>query len=346
MNGMRRRWLVAGVASLVVGVAPAAAQDEVRARDTLYTVTEPLKIRLEADWRAVFRNRDPDVNENHPGRLLVANGPKVDTIAVSVRTRGNFRLKECAIPPVMILFDQGGRPGTHFAGQRRLKLVTHCRDNDRYEQNNHVEYLIYKLYNLLTEQSFGARRIEATWVDTGRNTESVKPAFIIEEERHLGERLEGVLDGAPIGFDESVPLATTRLALFQLMLGNTDWSQPGQHNIVMLNQGGVYTPLPYDFDWSGLVNAPYAKPDPSLNLRNVRERQYRGPCVPQAVFVQALGELHAVQDAMMAEVDKVTGLAPNRVTDVKNYLGSFFREVPDFNQLQRRYLQRCRGSGE
>lgn len=343
MRHLVMRLLVGGLSTAAAGTAPAMAQEEIRARDTLYTVDEPLKMRLEADWRAVFRNKDPDVNEAHPGQLVVANGPKLDTIAVSFRTRGNFRLKECAIPPVMILFDQGGRPGTHFAGQRRLKLVTHCRDNARYEQNNHVEYLIYKLYNLLTEQGFGARRIEATWVDTGRNTESVKPAFIIEEERHLAERLEGVLDGAPIGYDESQQLATTRLGLFQLMLGNTDWSQPGQHNIVMLRTANEYIPMPYDFDWSGLVNAPYAKPDPSLNLRNVRERQYRGPCVPQGVFVQALGEILQKQDAMLAEVDKVTGLEPNRVEDIKNYLGSFFREVPDFNQLQRRYLRRCGG---
>lgn len=329
---------------LVAGAAPplGAQADEVRARDTLYSVTTPLQVTLEADWRAVFRNRDPDVNENHPGRLLVANGPKMDTIAVSFRTRGNFRLKECSIPPVMILFDQGGRPGTHFAGQRRLKLVTHCRDGERFEQNNLVEYVIYKMYNLLTPESFGARRIEATWRDTGRNTESVKPAFIIEEERHLGERLEGVLDGAPIGFDESVPLATTRLALFQLMLGNTDWSQPGQHNIVMLNRQGVFTPMPYDFDWSGLVNAPYAKPDPSLGLRNVRDRQYRGPCVPRPVFEAALGEILGKREQILGLVAELEGLTENRRRDVTNYLEQFFRDVPDFNQLERRYLGRCR----
>ncbi len=342
MRHVGLRQVVIGLLVTAAGTAPAMAQEEVRARDTLYTLTEPLKIRLEADWRAVFRNKDPDVNLSHPGQMLVANGPGVDTIAVSFRTRGNYRLKNCAIPPVMILFDQGGRPNTHFAGQRRLKLVTHCRDNTRYEQNNHVEYLIYKLYNLLTEQSFGARQIEATWVDTGRNTESVKPAFIIEEERHLAERLEGELEGAPIGFDESEPITTARLGLFQLMLGNTDWSQPGQHNIVMLRKGMDYIPLPYDFDWAGLVNAPYARPDPSLNLRNIRERQYRGPCTSQGVFQAALRELLEKQEAILAEVDKVAGLEPGRVTDLKNYLGGFFREVPDYNQLQRRYLQRCR----
>lgn len=341
---MRAGWQgLIGLLLAAAVVEPAGAQeDELRARDTLYTVTTPLRVTLEADWRAVFRNRDPDVNDAHPGRLLVANGAKVDTMAVSFRTRGNFRLKECSIPPVMILFDQGGRPGTHFAGQRRLKLVTHCRDGERYEQNNLVEYVIYRMYNLLTAESFGARRIEATWRDTGRNTESVKPAFIIEEERHLGERLDGVLDGAPIAFEESVPLATTRLALFQLLLGNTDWSQPGQHNIVMLNREGTFIPMPYDFDWSGLVNAPYAKPDPSLGLRTVRDRQYRGPCVPQAVFQEALGQILAQREPMLALVAELEGLTENRRQDVTNYLGQFFRDVPDFEQLNRRYLGRCR----
>lgn len=337
---MMRLTILAG-ALVLAGQGTGWAQDAVRARDTLYSDTTPLQVRLEAPWREVFRNRDPDLNVPHVGRMLVQNGPNVDTIAVSFRTRGNYRLKNCNIPPVMILFDQGGRPGTHFAGQRRLKLVTHCRDNARYEQNNHVEYLIYRMYNLITEQSFGARRIDATWVDTERNTESVKPAFIIEEERHLGERLGGTLDGAPIGFDESEPLSTVRLALFQLMLGNTDWSQPGQHNIVMLRTETNYHPIPYDFDWSGLVNAPYARPDPSLNLRNIRERQYRGPCVGQSLFEAALKEIHDKREAILAVVTDYPHLDDSRKRDLTGFLDSFFRETADYNQLRRRYLGRC-----
>lgn len=333
-----------GVA-LAMMPARAGAQEAVRARDTLFSVETPLQVTLRADWRAVFRNRNPEEEVKHPGELIVQNGAKVDTILVSYHTRGNFRLRPatCSIPPIMIAFDRGGRPGTHFAGQRELKLVTHCRDGERYEQNNLVEYLVYKMYNLLTDRSFGARRLVATWEDTARATTSVKPAFVIEDDRRLAERLGGVLDKAPIGFDESDPHLTTLVGLFLLMIGNTDWSQPAQHNIKMIKTEPVitYLPVPYDFDWAGVINAPYARPDASLPIRTVRDRLYRGPCSEDPVFQAALGELLGKREAMMGIVAGAEGLTDDRRKDMTDYLSGFFRDVTDLAGLKRRFLDRC-----
>jgi hypothetical protein len=330
---------------LAVVPAPASAQEPVRARDTLFSVDPPLQVTLRADWRTVFRNRNPEEEVKHPGELIVVNGPKVDTIPVSYHTRGNFRLRPatCSIPPIMIVFDRGGRPGTHFAGQRELKLVTHCRDGERYEQNNLVEYVVYRMYNLLTDKSFGARRLVATWEDTGRATSSVKPAFVIEDDRMLAARLGGALDRAPIGFDESDPHTTTLVGLFLLLIGNTDWSQPGQHNIKMIRTEPVvnYLPVPYDFDWAGLINAPYARPDASLPIRTVRERLYRGPCNGDPVFLSALTDLLGQREAMLGLVAGLEGLTDNRRKDLTDYLSGFFKDVTDPASLKRRYLDRC-----
>jgi hypothetical protein len=41
-------------------------------------------------------------------------------------------------------------------------------------------------------------------------------------------------------------------------------------------------PVPYDFDWSGLVDAPYAGPPEGIPIQNVRQRNYRGYCAHQA----------------------------------------------------------------
>jgi hypothetical protein len=293
----------------------------------------------------VFRQRDPEQEVKVPGTLLVRNGAGVDTIPVSYHTRGNFRLRPstCAIPPVMIVFDQGNKSGTPFAGQDELKLVTHCRDNERYEQNNLVEYLTYRVYNALTDRSFGARRLSAVWEDTVRAERSVKPAFVIEEDKMLADRLGGNLDKAPIGFDESEPVTTALMSLFLLMIGNTDWSQPGQHNVKLVRTDSVvsFLPVPYDFDWSGVIDAPYARPDPSTGLRSVRERQYRGPCSNAGTFQAALQILLGKREAMLAQVTSLEGLTDRRRKDVVDYLQGFFREVTDYESLRRRYLGRC-----
>ena len=333
------------VLGMAIAMTPASAQESLRARDTLFTVDRPLEVTFRADWREVFRHRDPEEEVKVPGSLLVANGSRVDTIPVSYHTRGNFRLKPstCPIPPVMIVFDQGNKSGTHFAGQDELKLVTHCRDGDRYEQNNVVEYLTYRMYNLLTDQSFGARRVVATWEDTVRAERSVKPAFVIEEDKMLAKRLGGDLDKSPVGFDESEPVTTALMGLYLLLIGNTDWSQPGQHNVKMVRTDSVlsFIPVPYDFDWSGVINAPYARPDPSTGLRNVRERQYRGPCSDASTLQAALGGLLGKREELLGLAAGLDGLTDGRRKELTDYLSGFFRDVTDYESLRRRYLGRC-----
>ena len=64
------------------------------------------------------------------------------------------------------------------------------------------------------------------------------------------------------------------------MIGNTDWSVPNQHNCKVLSgmnieHSDLGTIVPYDFDYSGLVDADYAVPYEGLALESVRERRYR-----------------------------------------------------------------------
>ena len=70
------------------------------------------------------------------------------------------------------------------------------------------------------------------------------------------------------------------------MIGNTDFSPvagpPGEdccHNYVLFKgEGANITPVPYDFDQSGFVDAPYANPNPRFKIRSVKQRVYRGRC--------------------------------------------------------------------
>lgn len=344
---MRTLIQAAVFAALAPGVVmmPAHAQGDLRPRDSLFTVDRPLEVTLRADWEAVFQNRDPEREVKVHGSLVVVNGTGTDTIPVSYHTRGNYRLRRstCSVPPVMIVFDQGGKAGTPFAGQRELKLVTHCRDNEHFEQSCLVEYLTYKMYNVVTDRSFGARQLVATWEDTVRASRSVKPAFLIEDDRMVAARLGGKLDKAPISFAESDPVTTASMALFLLLIGNTDWSQPAQHNVklVRTDLDNTFYPVPYDFDWAGVIDAPYARPDPRLGIRSVRDRLYRGPCVSEDIFRSALGNLLEKRDTILGMVAGVEGLNDNRKKKVMNYLSGFFKDASDYPSLKWKFLGRC-----
>jgi hypothetical protein len=69
------------------------------------------------------------------------------------------------------------------------------------------------------------------------------------------------------------------------MIGNTEYSvmrsEPRKdccHNVDLMAPKGesVYTPVAYDFDFAGMVNAPYAEPNPRYRLPNVRVRLFKG----------------------------------------------------------------------
>ena len=82
--------------------------------------------------------------------------------------------------------------------------------------------------------------------------------------------------------------------MFQYFVANTDHSFFGGtgfdeccHNGKVFAVGdaaGGLTPVPYDFDMSGLVNAPYAEPNPNFEITSVRQRLYRGVGVEHKVL--------------------------------------------------------------
>lgn len=315
----------------------------------LFQDHEPLALRIEADFDQILDDRDDD-SEERDGRLIILQPDGSEAgYPLEIRTRGRFRLQSstCRFPPLRLDVPKSEMEGTPFEGQDKLKLVTHCRDDERYEQNTIKEYLVYRIYNLMTEASFQARLARITYVDTsGKNEPVERWGFMIEAEEALAERLGGeVVEDRPEGVHPARISAddAARLDLFQYMVGNTDYSIYGQHNVVSFARPEALTmPVPYDFDWTGLVNAPYARPDPSLPIRNVRRRIYRGVCRPRMDY-------NATNAAFLALKADVTGLIENEAAlgedereDVLDYLNEFWETLENPGRAEREIEQACR----
>ena len=101
----------------------------------------------------------------YPATLAVTEGAGgVQSFQIQVRARGISRRKEyCAFPPIYLLFDKSEMHGTLFHGQKKLKLVTYCMPASDYEQRTVLEYLVYRLYNLITSASLRVRAAEVTY---------------------------------------------------------------------------------------------------------------------------------------------------------------------------------------
>lgn len=265
---------------LLVGVALLHGGRSSAQEPSLFQSHEVMEITLRADFRSLRGDRG-DERPSRPGQLSLLQTAASGDLSVELRTRGNTRRQRsvCRFPPLRVEFDAASSAGTPFEGQRRLKLVTHCRNSDPYERNVVEEYLIYRMYNLVTDQSFRVRPARLTYLDSsGRSDPQTRFGFFIESDDGMATRVGGV---AVEDDDESRPRtvdaeALAVLAVFQFLIGNTDWSVAALHNIVaVVPPTGTPVPVPYDFDYAGFVDTPYAVPAENLGTSSVRTRVFR-----------------------------------------------------------------------
>jgi hypothetical protein len=314
-------------------------------RRPLFVQAEPLEFSLVADFRAVQRDRDPASTKTYPATLIVKRADGTDaSIAMKIRTRGHSRRRPttCTFAPLRLEF-AGDTAGTPFEGQRNLKLGTHCRDVKEYEEYILREYGVYRMFNLLTPRSFRARIGKATYVDANsKRPIGVRSALFLEDDDDVARRLEGRNAELRVLFRRVDQETLTLLTLFHYMIGNTDMSLLALHNIVLVRtKEDVLYPVPYDFDYAGVVNARYAMPDKQFGLVSVRERLYRGPCRTAEELEPFFARMRAVKDESMAVWDTIPGLDPDYVRSAKSYLDQFYTQIDRPRDVRRAFIERC-----
>lgn len=327
--------------------------EEVREAEAapLFSSHEPLELTLRTDVDRVKNDRSEDLEEQ-PGELLwLTPDGATGKLDVQVRTRGNFRLerRNCSFPPLRLDVRTSQAVGTPFEGEDKLKLVTPCNERrSNYQDYVLKEYLAYRIFNELTPLSFRARLVRITYEDTaGEQDTRTLMAFLIEDEERLAQRLGGVVRD----FEQLHPLTadarySTLVALFELLIGNTDWSPVAFHNVIAVRDGdGRYLTIPYDFDFSGMVDARYATPDPSLGIKSVRDRLYRGFCRDDADPAAVAGEMLARRPAIDALVEGFVHLDEGEREDVLRYLEGFWQTLESESRFRRAVLEACRPLG-
>ncbi len=252
-------------------------------RDDLFAETTPLELTLKSDFRNLIRKKYEDEYQDATLEL-----PYNDTILITrgikIKARGNFRRSTCFYPPIMLNFPKKKVVLDHLKEFDKLKLVQLCKKGSNFEQYLLTEYYAYRIYQLITSNSFRVKLLNIHYIDTsGKNKPMTNFAFIIENENQMAARLNAlVIKTENIHSERTNRQLVTILYVFQFMIGNTDFSIPALHNIKLIKPKDeeVFKPIaiPYDFDYSGIVNAYYAIPPSDYPIKTVRERYYLGFC--------------------------------------------------------------------
>lgn len=326
-----------------------AAPPAASTAEPLFTSDAPLTFRVAGDLKTLLDDRDSTTSTYHPFTLTYQEGDGAPvSLEVEFKTRGHWRRQErhCDFPPLRLNVPKSKVEGTLFAGQDKLKLVTPCQPRDRdYREYILREYAVYKALNQLTALSHRVRLATTTYVDTTRRGDSLTvQTFLIEDEERMATRNGGQYleaPGAQFADMDSVQMGV--VGVFLYMIGATDWSLRSLHNmeIVLDQQRNTFQPITYDFDFTGIVNTAYARPDPRLRIPNNRYRLYRGGCFAPEHWDAVVARFQDQKAAIYQVYDSLPGLSERYVRETKRYLDDFYKILDDPDKFTKEIVKKC-----
>jgi hypothetical protein len=266
--------------------------------------------------------------------------------SVMLEVRGHFRRDFCYFPPIRVFFK--ANPYSVLKPLGTLKLVSQCKTFPEDKQYLLKEFIIYKIYNILTDMSFRVRLLNLKWQDTTNKGKSLTEyAFLLEDSKDLAQRNGcAEMKQVKIKTEATDRKQMTLVAIFEYMIGNTDWAVPANHNTKLITPKGDSTHrpyvVPYDFDYSGFVNTDYAVPDQDLPIQSVRERLYRGFPRTMGELIEVLGVFNAKKKAIYDVVNNFDLLNGKTKKDVIDYLDEFYLIINNPEDVRQVFIVNAR----
>jgi hypothetical protein len=323
-----------------------AVTDTYNAEATLFDTDDLFEITLKFDLNAYKKAKS---DTTYFAAILTYFNNEADSITkkIKVRARGNIRRTGiCDFPPLMLNFKMKDSRGAEFSGINKLKIVPYCKIG--YEDYVLREYLVYKLYNVLTDYSLRVRLFRITYLNSVKEKKpltqygfAIEPISLLEQRTNTRELAYSRVSQRTIKSE-----MLDKMAIFNYMIGNTDWSVPVKHNVLLLIQqknpaADNNLIVAYDFDYSGLVNTDYAVPYETLPIKTVRERLYLAVCRSEATFKDELAEFDKKKDEFYRVVNDFPYLSSRSKKDMIAYLDGFFRDINKRNTLVNKLLSDC-----
>jgi len=336
------KWLIGTLALLAT---PAGAQTT-----PLFVSDAPIRVTIQGPIGLIARGAE-DSTTPRDATLTLAGTTQAYPIRLSARgiTR---RLKQtCTFPPLRVEFLQPPAKDSLFAKQKRLKLVTHCRSSEGYQQHLLLEYSAYLIFNAITPLSYRVRLATVDYVEPNGKVSTTRWGYFIEDlddaAKRNGTTVARVAER--ITTAQLEPRQAARVALFEYMIGNLDWSMRAAprgeaccHNVkLIMGAGGALVPVPYDFDYSGLVDAPYAIPPEGFSIENVKSRVYVGYCRFNADVLAAAADFRARRPAIQAVFGQIPGMTDQTRSKALGYLASFYDQIATDQSVQAKILKSC-----
>jgi len=349
---MRHTIWTSVLATMFLIAGSTSAQEPGKA-DRLFRSNDVLEVTISAPFKKLMSKRPTE--EDLPGKLSYVDdaGATVE-LDIGLRTRGKYRRQQrvCSFAPIRLNIKKTAAKDSLFRKQDKLKLVTHCRNgSDRMEQVTMREYLTYKFLNELTDFSYRARLLKITYVYTDRSDkQEIRYGFLIEHKDRLSKRID--MPFLEIKNTSVASLAgdhTNLASVFQYYIANTDYSPIASapddfccHNGTLFGKvGQPYYSIPYDFDMAGLVDAPYAEPNPKFKIRSVRKRLYRGRCPNNEQVPNSLQKFRDKRETFYSMVGNMPDLNDKSKKGMYLLMDRFYDLINNPKNVEKKMIRKC-----
>jgi hypothetical protein len=338
----KNKWYIISI--LLLNVLAASAQKPI-GKTRFFKEDTPLTMDLSTDLKKLVSEKKLDNYQPATVTLRFADSSVISE-PISLSARGEFRRKNCFLPTLRLNFKNPASP--KLSPLKKLKLVCGC---EKWSQNEILvlkEFLVYKIYNLLTDMSFRVRLLHINYFDTrGKIKSYTQYGFLIEDVDEMARRNKCYeVDKPAFNTERTARQQMTLVAIFQYMIGNTDWAVPNYHNIKLMRPvtdsfSLPYT-IPYDFDFCGIVDANYASPQEELGTTSVKERVYRG-------FPRTMAELQMTLDVFRGKREAIKNLVMNfdllslrNREEVMDYLDEFYKSIEKKHFVEDAFISNAR----
>lgn len=332
--------VIAGLLNIFHGISKAK-------EGPLFQREEPLELILEADLVTIINDKSEEPEYTNALLIHVLPDNKIKAFEIKVKPRGSTRrmTELCEFPPLKLNFKKNHLENTVFEGQDKLKFVSQCRQNEAFENYVLEEYLLYKTYNIITEESYRTRLVNITIKDIKLRVPTISmTGFVIEDDKTLSKRLGAKeYDKMVYSQDSCSDSSVDRLSMFQFMIGNTDWYINTKHNtdVFELKLDRSLIPIPFDFDFSGVINTIYARPSKEIPINEVRQRYFKGSCRDLVSYDPTIQLFNEKKDEIFELYNSFTYLPKSVIRKSIRYYSKFYKIINDTEQVTESLYTAC-----
>ncbi|NJO87219.1 MAG: hypothetical protein HC821_04280 [Lewinella sp.] len=246
-----------------------------------------------------------------------------------MEVRGRYRRRSCELPPLTLHFNKEELKRRGYGRHNDFKLVTQCSNNPEGEDALLREYLAYQMYAALNPQAaYRSQLLRITYLNSANGSRQEGYAILLEDCDELQDRLNADNCKGAYNVSQDSLINASGVVLFEYMIGNTDFSFNLVRNLKLLRRSdGMYLAIPYDFDFSGLVNAKYAVPNVDYHQEKITDRIWVWE-YPVAADLTAEREHYlAHKKGLLELVHNASYLAASSRQEIKTYLNGFFIDL-------------------